>query len=56
MSKSEKEKYIETSLKDMVKEHKRLTGVLKNPTKASLKRELKIQTNELNKYLSGQGD
>jgi len=46
----ERDKFIKMKTAEVIKEHKRLTGVLKRPTKASLKGELRKQSNELQGY------
>ena len=49
--KNPKDKYIKMKLSDVITEHKRLTKILKNPTKSTLQSEYKDQNSELKTYL-----
>ena len=41
---------IKMATKSVISEHKRLTNVLRHPTKTNLAKELKIQEKELSEY------
>ena len=50
-AKKKKKKIIKTPKSEMVKEHRHLVKVLKNPNKTKLSREASKQSQELKEYL-----